>query len=159
MGNTFRIQSHWASALNSFPKTSGNPSLQLSHPLEKLSAACPVVFRRGWRETFKAIPHPPSLTSRPSILRPNIPTSVPLYPSMDPVNEAPSWKEEETVIWIYSQFVCFHSYVLFQQIITHNNSSINLIISYLEGGKKESRERGDDNTGSNSEHAHTPTDF
>lgn len=39
---------------------SSNSSLQVSHPLEKPSAACPSDFRRGWKETFKVIPHPPS---------------------------------------------------------------------------------------------------
>lgn len=44
---------------------SSNSSLQVSHPLEKPSAACPADFRRGWRETFKVIPHRP--LNKPSI--------------------------------------------------------------------------------------------
>lgn len=41
-------------------------NLQVSHPLEKPSAACPTGFRRGWRETFKVIPH--RLLNKPFIL-------------------------------------------------------------------------------------------
>ncbi len=47
------------------PQMSSNSSLQVSHPLEKPSAACPAGFRRGWRETFKVIPHRP--LNKPSI--------------------------------------------------------------------------------------------
>lgn len=111
---------------------SSNSSLQVSHPLEKPSAACPADFRRGWRETFKVIPHRP--LNKPFI-RPASQCShlctVPLHPSMDTKSEASSGEEEG--VWISG---CLqHSTTslllfIFQQIVADNFLSINMVISH-----------------------------
>ena len=110
---------------------SSNSSLQVSHPLEKPSAACPADFRRGWRETFKVIPHRP--LNKPFIC----PASqcsrlctVPLHPSMDTESKASSGEEEG--VWISGclQHSTTLLLFLFQQIVAGNYSSINVVISH-----------------------------
>lgn len=82
-------------SVNCLLQMSSNSSLQVSHPLEKPSAACPADFRRGWRETFKVIPHRP--LNKPFI-HPASQCShlctVPLHPSMDTGSEASTGEEE-----------------------------------------------------------------
>lgn len=59
---------------------SSNSSLQVSHPLEKPSAACPAYFRRGWRDFWSNTSLP---SNQPPVPPPIVPPSILLHPSMD----------------------------------------------------------------------------
>ena len=107
---------------------SSNSNLQVSHPLEKPSTACPADFRRGWRETFKVIPH--RLLNKPSIHS----SCIPVFPP--PYRSVPPWTQRERERGLVRRRggggvrLPLSLFFLFQQAVAHNYSFINMAISH-----------------------------
>lgn len=76
---TQNLQTRHSWFTESFPKVSFDPSLHLSHPLEKLLAVYYADFRRGWKKLLKSY-----LTSLLTSCPARFPAFPPLYCSIFP---------------------------------------------------------------------------
>lgn len=115
---------------------SSNSSLQVSHPLEKLSAVCPADFRWGWRETFKVIPHRPlnKPSIRPASQRSHLHTSPSLhgYRERGLVRRAGGGGSLE----LCPVHLPLSVFFLFQQNVTHNYSTWLSVIQWWWNGEQ-----------------------